>query len=214
MIITWYGQACVKLQSKHSALVFDPYSPSVGFKLPRLQANIVCVTHNHDDHNNVKAISGDPFVIDSPGEYEVSGVFVYGTSSFHDDTQGKDRGTNIIYHVEFEDITVTHLGDLGTTELTKEQLESIEGTDILFIPVGGVYTINGKQATKVIQEIEPRIVVPIHYKIPKLKYKLDGVEEFLKALGVKNGAPQEQLKISKKDLPQDDRQIIVLSPKL
>jgi L-ascorbate metabolism protein UlaG (beta-lactamase superfamily) len=214
MVITWFGQSCIKLQNKDTALVFDPYNASIGFPLPKLSASILCITHDHYDHNNVKAVGGDPFVIDQPGEYEVRGTFVYGIPSFHDASQGKERGPNIIYAVEFEDVFVTHLGDLGTTELTDEQMERIEGTDILFIPVGGKYTINAKQAVDVIQRIEPRIIIPIHYKIPKLKEPLDDVSLFLKAQGVKNGEPLESLKISKKDLPQDKTETIVLRPKL
>lgn len=214
MIISWYGQACVRLQSKESSLVFDPYNSSIGITLPKLQANIVCVTHDHEDHNNVQGVNGDPFIIDSPGEYEIGGVFVYGMESFHDAKEGKDRGRNIIYGVEFDGIHITHLGDLGTTELTKEQLEQVEGTDILLIPVGGVYTIDGKEAAKVAQQIEPRIIIPIHYKIPKLKYKLDDANTFLKAIGFSNGKPQDQLKITARDLPQDDTETIILSPKV
>lgn len=211
MQITWYGQACIRLQGKESAVVFDPFQAVTGLKVPKLSARVVCVSHDHDDHNNVKAVSGDPFVITTPGEYEVGGIFVYGLPSFHDATQGKERGANTIFAVEFEDIHITHLGDLGTTELTEQQLELIEGTDILFIPVGGTYTIDGKQAVQVIQKIEPRIIIPIHYKIPHLKYPLDDVAPFLKAQGAKNGEALEVLKIQKKDLPQNETQTIVLA---
>jgi len=214
MIITWYGQACVRLQSKDTAVVFDPYHSSIGIKLPKLSADVVCVTHDHDDHNNVAAVSGNPFVVSTPGEYEVKGIFIYGFASFHDEVEGKERGTNTIYSVEYENIQITHLGDLGTTKLTDEQLERFEGTDILFIPVGGVYTIDAKQAVDVISQIEPRIIIPIHYKIPKLKYKLDPVDVFMRAQGVKNGEPQESLKILKKDLPQEKTEIVILKPKI
>ncbi len=212
MQITWYGQSCIRLQGKESAVVFDPFQPTIGLKVPKLSARVLCISHDHDDHNNVKAVSGDPFVITHPGEYEIGGIFVYGIPSFHDDKEGKDRGSNIIYAIEFEDLHLTHLGDLGTTQLTEQQLEFIEGTDVLFIPVGGKYTIDCKEAVKVIQEIEPRIIIPIHYKIPHLKYSLDDVSGFLKAQGVKNSEPIEVAKIQKKDLPQEDTQTIVLRP--
>ena len=214
MIITWYGQSCVRLQSKDTAVVFDPYDPSIGMKLPKLSADVLCVTHDHYDHNNVGVISGDPFLIDTPGEFEVKGIFVYGLSSFHDDQEGKERGKNTIYCVEYEDLTLTHLGDLGTTKLTDEQLERVEGTDILFVPVGGVFTINAQQAVDVISQIEPRIIIPIHYKISHLKEKLDPIEPFLKAQGVTNCDPIESFKILKKDLPQDKTETVILRPRI
>lgn len=214
MIITWYGQSCVRLQSKDTAVVFDPYNPSVGLKLPKLSADVLCITHDHEDHNNIAAVSGNPFLIDSPGEFEVKGIFVYGLSSSHDDQEGKERGKNTIYCIEYEDMMITHLGDLGTTKLTEEQLERIEGTDILFIPVGGVYTIDARQAAEVISQIEPRIIIPIHYRIPHLKYKLDSIEPFMKAQGIKNGDEQESFKILKKDLPQEKTETIILKPRV
>lgn len=214
MVITWYGQSCVRLQSKDTAVVFDPYNSSIGLKLPRLSGDVVCITHDHDDHNNVAAVSGDPFLIETPGEYEVKGIFIYGLSSFHDDVEGKERGTNTMYSIEYEGMQITHLGDLGTTKLTDEHLERIEGTDILFIPVGGVYTIDAKQAVDVISQIEPRIIIPIHYRIPKLKYKLDPVDPFLKAQGVSNGDVIESFKIQKKDLPQEKTETIILQSRV
>jgi len=212
MYITWLGQSCFKLQDKIGSdgvtLVTDPYSDDIGLKMPRFEADIVTVSHSHHDHNNIGALRGNPFIIDTAGEYETKGVFVEGVEAWHDAAEGKERGKNIIYRIEMEDISITHLGDLGHILDTK-QLEKLEGTNILLIPVGGKYTINATKAVEVISQIEPRIVIPMHYKVPGLKIDLDGVEKFIKELGLKP-RQEEKLKILKKDLPQEDMELVVL----
>lgn len=212
MYITWLGQSCFKLQDKIGSdgvtLVTDPYSDDIGLKMPRFEADIVTVSHSHHDHNNIGALRGNPFIIDTAGEYETRGVFVEGVEAWHDAAEGKERGKNIIYRIEMEDISITHLGDLGHI-LDAKQLEKLEGTDILLIPVGGKYTINAAKAVEVISQIEPRIIIPMHYKVPGLKIDLDGVEKFIKELGLKP-RQEEKLKISKKDLPQEDMELVVL----
>ncbi|MFA6306447.1 MAG: MBL fold metallo-hydrolase [Patescibacteria group bacterium] len=213
MYITWLGQSCFKFQDKIGpdgvTLITDPFAADVGLKVPHFEADIVTVSHGHHDHNNTGAIRGNPFIIDTAGEYEIKGVFVEGVESAHDEKNGSERGENIIYRIEIEDISITHLGDLGHVLETK-QLEKLEGTDILLIPVGGKYTINAAKAVEVISQIEPRIVIPMHYKVPGLKVDIDGVEKFIKELGIKP-RNEEKLKISKKDLPQEDMELVVLS---
>lgn len=219
MQISWKGQACFQLgisikKDEQLKLVIDPYGESTGLSLPSLEANVVLVTHEHEDHNNKKGVKGDPFIISFPGEYEIKGVFVQGIASFHDDKQGKERGLNTIYTIEGEGIRVCHLGDFGQKELTSEQLENIGDVDILLIPVGGVYTINGKEAQKIISQLEPKIVIPMHYLLAKLKYKLNPVEDFLRTMGAKKTEAQEKLTIKEKDLAQEreETEIVVLSP--
>jgi L-ascorbate metabolism protein UlaG (beta-lactamase superfamily) len=213
MYITWLGQSCFKLQDKIGSdgvmLVMDPYADEFGLKMPRFEADIVTVSHDHHDHNNLVAIRGNPYIINTAGEYEVKSVFIEGVEAWHDEKNGAERGKNIIYRVEMEDISVTHLGDLGHVLETK-QLEKLEGTDILLIPVGGKYTINAAKAVEVISQIEPRIIIPMHYKVPGLKVDIEGVEKFIKELGLKPRL-EEKLKISKKDLPQEDMELVVLS---
>ena len=140
------------------------------------------ISHDHDDHNNKAAVKGDPFLIENPGEYEAKGVFVQGIDSFHDDSEGKQRGKNTIYIFEAEDIRFCHLGDFGQKQLTDEQLDLIGRVDILMIPVGGTFTIDSSEAAKVIGQIEPKMVIPMHYQLPKLKIELDPVEKFLKSM--------------------------------
>ncbi|MDO8424322.1 MAG: MBL fold metallo-hydrolase, partial [bacterium] len=143
---------------------------------------------------------------------EVKNVYIRGISSWHDNQGGKERGENTIYTIETEDLKICHLGDFGQNELTDEQLETIGEVDILMVPVGGVYTIETKEALKVMSQVEPKITLPMHYALPKLKVKLDGVDKFLKAVGVKSMEPLPKLTIKKKDLSAEEARIVVLEP--
>jgi L-ascorbate metabolism protein UlaG (beta-lactamase superfamily) len=217
MIINWFGQSCFKIQGENSVLVTDPFDKIYGLKVPRLAADTVTISHDHKDHNNIKTVKAiadtKPFVIDNSGEYEIKNIFIYGISSYHDNKEGQERGKNIIYRIEIEGMSLAHLGDLGHI-LTNGQVEKLEGVDILLIPVGGTYTINAKQATEIISQLEPRIVIPMHYNIPGLKLpkKIDGVNTFCKEIGVCPTEKITKFKIAKKDLPQEEMKVIILQP--
>ncbi len=218
MNISWYGQACFVFRTTSNnhqvTVVIDPFDPKIGLEPPRIEADILLVSHEHFDHNNISAIKGTPFLIKEPGEYEVKNVFVEGLEAFHDNKQGTERGKIIIFTITMEDIRICHLSDLGQKELTKEQLEKIGQVDILLIPVGGTYTIDGQEAKEIVNQIEPKIVIPMHYKIPKLTLKeLEDEQKFLKAMGKKELKRESKLKIQKKDLFQEeDTEIIILEP--
>jgi len=217
MKIVWHGHSCFKIIAQKNkdtkvSIVIDPFSKEIGLKLPKLEADILLITHDHSDHNNVKAVSGNPFFITGPGEYDVKGVFVQGFSAFHDDASGKDRGQTTIYKIEAEDISICHLGDLGQKELSPDQVEKINGIDILMVPIGGKYTISAKDALKIMSQIEPKIIIPMHYSLPKLKIKIAGIDEFLKTLGLKSIEPLPHLLIKKKDLSDEEAKVVVLKP--
>jgi L-ascorbate metabolism protein UlaG (beta-lactamase superfamily) len=216
MNIIWHGQSCFEIripsnQTEEKVIVIDPFSESIGLKLPSLTADILLVSHNHSDHNNIKAIKGNPLLIDVPGEYEVKNVFIHGLSGSHGSFEKKNLGKITIYTIEVEGIRLCHLGDLGQKELNPEQLETIGDIDILIIPVGGSYTINGEEAQKITNQIEPKIVIPMHYKLPKLKVNLDEVEMFLKAMGQEITEPQTSLKIKKQGLPAETKIVVLKS---
>lgn len=213
MIITWQGHSCFKIQDKVGpegvTVATDPFGKEAGLKVPNFEADIVTVSHDHKDHNNISAIHGNPFVISCAGEYDKKEVLIEGIDSYHDDKKGEERGNNIIYRIEIDDISVAHLGDLGDV-LDSSQLEKLVGTDVLLIPVGGKYTLDAKKAVEVISQIEPRIVIPMHYKTDGLKYDLDPIDKFIKEIGL-TPSYEEKLKISKKDLPQEDMELVILS---
>lgn len=218
MTITWQGQSCFQVTAGKAAngqtnIVIDPFGKETGLRLPKMEADILLVTHNHPDHNNVKEVGGDYLLIEGPGEYEIKGIFIQGISSFHDESQGKERGLNTIYTIEAEDIRLCHLGDFGQKELTDSQMETLGEIDILMIPVGGGYTISSKEAVKIMSQIEPKIIIPMHYQIPKLVYKLEGLDQFLKTMGVKKVEPLSRLSIKKKDISEEEAKIIVLEPR-
>lgn len=207
MTINWYGQACFRLESKDTSLLIDPFSKEIGLRLPRLSDNIFLVTHEHYDHNYIQGVPVDSFIIRGSGEYEKSGIYIEGIKSFHDNAEGRQRGLNTIYVIRFDDLRICHLGDLGQHELTDEQVEAIDEVDILMVPVGGVYTIDGAQAVKIINQIEPKIIIPMHYKIPGLNIDLEDSKKFLKEIGLK---PEEVeiYKINKKSLPTEEIKLI------
>jgi len=217
MTIQWHGQSCFQIIARREknnqvSIVIDPFDEALGLRVPKLEADILLTTYSHSDHNNVKVVAGQPFLISGPGEYEVKEVYIQGIHSWHDEREGKERGENTIYTIEAEDLKLCHLGDFGQKELTEEQLEKIGEVDILMIPVGGVFTISAKEATRVMSQIEPKIIIPMHYQIPKLKLKLEGVDKFLKVVGIKSIAPESKLSIKKKDIVQEEVKIVVLKP--
>ena len=209
MTITWFGQSCFRIEAKDASILIDPFSKEIGLKPPRIKDDIVLVTHEHYDHSNLEGINPECFVIKNPGEYEKSGVAVYGILSYHDRSGGKERGLNTIYIIKAEDMTVCHLGDMGQDKLTDEQVEAIGDVDILMIPVGGTYTIDSKEASQIINQIEPKMIIPMHYKLPGLTIDLAGVDKFVKELGL-SPEKMDKLKIVKKNLPTEEMKLIIL----
>jgi L-ascorbate metabolism protein UlaG (beta-lactamase superfamily) len=207
MTISWYGQSCFRLETKGVSLLIDPFSKDIGLKAPRLNDNIFLVSHEHFDHNNIEDAPEDAFVIRGPGEYEKSGVRVQGIVSYHDNKEGAERGLNTIYIINMEEMRLCHLGDLGQAKLTEQQAEAIGDVDILFIPIGGKYTLNAVEAEDIIKEIEPKIIIPMHYKVPGLEMDLEGPQKFLKEIGLQ---PEEveTYRIAKKLLPQEETKLV------
>ncbi|HNZ86570.1 MAG TPA: MBL fold metallo-hydrolase [bacterium] len=210
MKISWLGHSCFKIKCKEIDLVIDPYSDSIGIKMPKVKADAVLVTHNHDDHNNISAITGNPLIINGPGEYEMKGTFIYGKRAYHDNKNGLERGAITIYLIEEAGITVAHLGDFNQDDLVDEQMEFLKNVDVLLVPVGGTYSLNSDGAIKIINEIEPRVIIPMHYKCPGVKISLDGVDKFINEIGL---SPEklDEFKISKESLPQNDMKLVILN---
>lgn len=213
MEITYLGHSSFKLRGKSVVVVTDPFAENIGIKFPRhVAADIVTISHNHDDHNNLKAVEGNPFVVKGPGEYEVKGVAIVGISVFHDDQKGALRGKNTIYRIEIDGISIVHLGDLGHA-LSSDQVDDLDGVDILLIPVGSFYTIDAGVAAEVVSLVEPSIVIPMHYNRPGLDQKtfasLDPVSVFLKEMGKEGITAVPKLSISKDKLPEELQVVVI-----
>lgn len=207
MEIKYIGHAAFLIKSKTAAVITDPFDLAMtGLKFPSLEADIVTVSHQHGDHNHTGLVGGQPLVIIHPGEYEKQGVRITGLSVFHDAKQGAERGRNILFKIESDDMAVLHCGDLGH-QLSDEMIEELGAIDILMIPTGGTYTIDAKAACVVVQKIEPSLVIPMHYHNPKLNQEVFGkllpVADFIHAMGVSPAEPLKKLTVKKEDLTSE-----------
>jgi len=208
--IRWYGHACFLLESQEGIkIVTDPFDGSVGYKVPKIEADIVTVSHDHCDHNYVEGIQCDPKVIKSSGVYEQCGIRIKGLPAFHDEVKGAKRGPVVLFTYDIDDLRVCHLGDLGHL-LSKGQLEEIGKIDILMIPVGGTFTLDAEGAQAVIDQIEPKLIIPMHYRTPAVSMPIDPVDIFLEKIGQGESLDSNTIEITKETLGEGQR-IIVLN---
>src|SRR5271157_128600 len=211
MEITWLGHSCFRPKGKQATVITDPFSPSIGYTLGKVTAEIVTVSHSHPGHSYTQGVGGEPRILKSPGEYESAGVLSVGVRTFHDNEKGAQRGKNTAFVIDVDDVMICHLGDLGHV-LTAEQVAEINGVDVLLIPVGGVSTIDAVQAAQVVRQLEPKIVIPMHYKTDAIKREFETADRFLKEMGVKEAIPQPKLTVNKNSLPLT-MQVVMLSYK-
>jgi L-ascorbate metabolism protein UlaG (beta-lactamase superfamily) len=200
MEINWLGHSCFKLKGKNTTVITDPYPPDLGYNMNKPSARIVTVSHLHTGHSYVQAVGDEPRIISKPGEYEIGGVLIIGLPTYHDAENGAVRGRNNVFVIEIDDINICHLGDLGHP-LTSAQVEEIGNVDILLVPAGNVSTLDPSGAAAVVRSIEPKIVIPMHFKTPVLKKELETVDRFLKEMGVNQIVPQPKLTITEATLP-------------
>lgn len=204
MEIIWYGQAAFLLKGKNATVAIDPYDPQIGLKYPKQKADILLMSHDHADHHYAEGVEAD-FTAEGPGEYEVKDVSITGTRLYHDNHKGAERGVITAFTIELDGLTICHLSDVGH-DLSGEQTEELSNCDVLLIPIGGHFTIDGQAAAKMVSQLEPSIVIPMHYQLPQLKagdVTLDGLEPFIKALGKEDVQAQSSLKITKDALPAE-----------
>lgn len=206
MNITWYGQSCFRIQTTQQNVLIDPYSPrQAGLRGPNFKSTITILT-NPEDKKAIKKDFKKGFLVASPGEYEISGIFVYGTSFVR-----KDKKLTI-YQVEMDNVRFGILGEINSS-LTSEELENLDGIDVLFIPIGGETMIGPEKAVEAINLIEPKIIIPCCYQIPKIKIKLGSLERFLREMGIKGVEKLSKLTLRKKDLSSEEAKVIVLEPR-
>lgn len=213
MKIKWLGHSCFLITAKSGhKILTDPYksgsfSGAVGYGKIYEYADIVLISHDHDDHNDVSSVPGEPVVLRGAGDHEAKGFKFKGVGTYHDECQGKERGDNTVFVFEADGMRICHLGDLGHA-LSEEVVTDIGRVDVLFVPTGGLYTIDAEQATAVVKALNPKLVIPMHYKTEKLGFDIDGVEKFLegKEEVKKQGSPEMEVVHL-----EDKGQIVVLN---
>jgi len=206
MIINWYGQTCFKIIVQGDKgpvdMFIDPFEKEIGLRPPRIDENSIVIFSEID-----KKFLGSKFVITGPGEYDTNGICIQGINA---PAKNKERTT--IFLIKAEDIKICHLGFLGEKGFAEKEIEEIGDVDILMLPVGGAKSIDAKDALEVMSQIEPKITIPMYYSLPGLKEKIDGLDKFLKSLGIKSPLALPKLSVKKKDLSQDEAKIVVLQP--
>jgi L-ascorbate metabolism protein UlaG (beta-lactamase superfamily) len=211
MELTWLGHSCFRLRGKDATVITDPPSPQTGYSLGRISADIITISHQHLGHNYIKAITGEPRVVSGPGEYEISQILITGVQTYHDDERGRRLGRNTAYLITMDDVQFCHLGDLGTL-LDDSAQEALAGADVVLVPVGGGNALNAERAAEVVAQLEPSIIVPMHYATPNYhpgEVPLDPLDKFLHEMGVEMTEPLPKAVITKASLPAETQVLLL-----
>jgi len=216
MDIKYLGHSSFHLKGKTSSVVCDPFDPKiVGLPFSKIEAGIVTLSHAHDDHNYVEGVTGEPLVLDLPGEFEKQGIRINGYAAYHDAKQGEERGPNIIFKIEVDGVSILHCGDLGHA-FDDEIIEEIGEVHVLLVPVGGHFTIDANKAKAIVAAVEPAIVIPMHYKEQKhapMFEVLADLSVFLKEMGVAEYEQQKKLTLKKEDFAASEQlKVVVMDP--
>lgn len=208
--LTWLGHACFRLRGRDVTIVLDPVGRHLGYDISKVRADIVTVSHQHTGHNNVEGLKAADTIITGPGEYEIKEVFVTGIRTYHDSEHGARFGHNTVYTIQLEELMFCHLGDLGHM-MTSDQVEQIGSVDVLMVPVGGA-SLGAAKAAEVINQLEPGLVVPMHYATSATAAAkgLETLEKFSREMGYHDTEVRDKLTIRRSDIP-DQTQIAVLS---
>ncbi len=210
MKIRWLGHACFLLtSSKGTRILTDPYDESTGYVIPPVEADYITVSHSHFDHSTVSAVQGNPEVISGRGDFPLADVVAHGTGTWHDEMGGARRGPNTVYVFDIDDIRVCHLGDLGHL-LNAQQKAEIGKVDVLMVPTGGTYTIDAQKAWQVCQQLNPHVVIPMHYRTDALAFPLDKLSSFVAEAGGANHTGTTTVELDKAGLSTQMRAVYVL----
>jgi L-ascorbate metabolism protein UlaG (beta-lactamase superfamily) len=211
MEIVWHGLSCFRFMERGLAsVVTDPYGPESGLSALKLKADIVTVSHDAPNHNNIKSVKGIRRSISGPGEFEIGGIFITGLPMADKSDDAKQTKPNTLYVFDFNGLTIAHLGNLSFVP-SQAQIENLGAVNIALVPVGGGKSLSPSQASEVISLIEPSIVVPMQFKTGDEKPRLGVVSRFLKEMGITKLDPLPMLKIGKSGL-SDEMQVVQLSP--
>ena len=209
MKIKWFGHSCFLIISESGVrILMDPFNEKVGYEVPAVEADIVTTSHDHYDHNYVEAVRGDFKHIRTPGSHSEHGIKIIGISTYHDKEKGAKRGTNIVFKYTVDRLNICHLGDLGHI-LTKEQIEDLGGVDILLLPIGGTYTIDHYEAVELMDLINPRLVIPMHYKTPDSNIDIDPLDKFLNHMSEYSETDANEVEIKASQLESMDPLLVL-----
>ncbi len=213
MKVKWLGHACFLITSEAGLkIITDPYIEGSGIKYSPVNesADIVTVSHDHFDHNNVSAVKGNPEVVKGSGTKTVKGVQFKGVPTYHDESKGSQRGNNIVFCFTMDGVKICHLGDLGHS-LSKQEITEIGNVDVLLVPVGGFFTIDSKVATQVCESLRPKVIIPMHFKTSKLDFPIAQVDDFLAGKPNVKKLNTNEVEFKASGLPTTS-EIIVLQP--
>jgi len=208
MEIIWLGHSCFLIKGKEKTIITDPCHPDLGYRLGEPEADIVTLSHFHPGHSYIEGVANEPKQIKSPGEYEIGGTFITGIASFHDDKKGELKGKNTIYVIEMDGITLCHLGDLGHP-LGPHLVEELGDVDILFLPVGEISTIPIDTAVEIVRQLEPPVVIPMHYKTEAFTGNLSPVDKFLDKMRIRELEARPKLSITSSSLPTPTQTVVL-----
>ena len=201
MEISYLGHSCIRIYSNNVTLITDPYDPSLGLSMGSQSADIVTISHAHPNHSNHSGISGDPRILQGPGEYEIANFYITGIGTDRNDTENPLK-TNTIFVLRTEGVVLCHLGDLNNP-MTAKQIEELNHPDVLFVPVGGVCTLDTERTSDLVNRISPKVVVPIHYRMDNTNITIQPLDPFLDAMGVTEEATKNKLNITATNLPRE-----------
>jgi L-ascorbate metabolism protein UlaG (beta-lactamase superfamily) len=208
MDLTWLGHACFRMRGKEGIVLTDPPEPKSGHAIPKTEAHLVTISHDHPGHSSLRSVGGEPVVLTGPGEYEVQEILVTGVGTFHDEEKGAARGANTVFSIRVDDLVVCHLGDLGHV-LAAADLERIGEVDVCLLPIGGADTnLSAAMAAEIVHQLEPKVVVPMGYD-PEEKKKDRPFDRLLHELGVKELTPVPKLSVVRSSLP-GELQVVAL----
>jgi len=214
MDIKYLGHSSFSIRTKNAKIVTDPFDPEyISLPFAKTEADIITISHDHKDHNHTENVKGDPLVLNWPGEFEKNQVRITGFATFHDKKEGEERGENVMYKFEADEISLLHCGDLGHV-IDDALIEQIGVVDVIFIPVGGVYTIDPAEAVKVINKIEPSVVIPMHYGRDELKGEagqaMQKLEVFLKEIGASDVQPVDKFTPKREEMDAENMKVVTL----